>query len=512
MGRLPGEDANPLPGAALRHAATALEPPFIDLMLGQTASVAGPDLSELMLRPAAPVTIPAAEQTSARPIRPWRMEVPAEPAEEPVTSANGATAGQVSETPEQNPALRAPQGKVQSVSGIVRPNEERSGSAKLIPQAPPALPSRPKKAAIVPATETAQNAPQPDAAKPLRTERAARPAGSAVPAQQKPAAGTGSSVAPVPAAALKTAVSPASTADTQSGASAALATGLKPSVAVFSAALGERETPTPAQGVISTPVATVIAAPALTKTRIDRNGTVPRVEAKNDIADPAPATPLAFAPAHASRAGQHFPAEAPRSVSGKIASAASTIDKSAEPTARPAPPEAPGLANAMGSMAHVLRANPASFATPSLSNHAPGTVSAAFTRMDSAVPPWVLESTPQRLSVGVRDSALGWVEIRTHAATGQISAVLAAGTSEAHAALEAHLPDIRDFLAGQQVRVDQLSSERFSASPGSRDSAQENESRSGRSSHPQPPNRGLAPPAACSDATEESLSYINVRV
>jgi hypothetical protein len=140
------------------------------------------------------------------------------------------------------------------------------------------------------------------------------------------------------------------------------------------------------------------------------------------------------------------------------------------------------------------------------------TAATAFARMDSAAAPQVLESTPQRLSIGVRDTALGWVEIRAHAAAGQVSAVLATGSSEAQTVLQSHLPEMRDYLAGQQVRVDQLSSERFSAPGGSGGSSPGQEGRSAGSGDSRRQSDATALPAGMGDAGEESLSYINVRV
>jgi hypothetical protein len=139
-------------------------------------------------------------------------------------------------------------------------------------------------------------------------------------------------------------------------------------------------------------------------------------------------------------------------------------------------------------------------------------VSAAFTRMDSAAAPQVLESAPQRLSVGVRDSGLGWVEIRTHGVAGQVSAVIATGSSEAHAALVAHLPELREFLAGQQLRVDQLASEQYSTSAGGREAAPQREGPNGASQGSGASGEGPPMAAAFSEGAEESLSYINVRV
>ncbi|MGC2618114.1 MAG: flagellar hook-length control protein FliK [Acidobacteriaceae bacterium] len=158
-------------------------------------------------------------------------------------------------------------------------------------------------------------------------------------------------------------------------------------------------------------------------------------------------------------------------------------------------------------------------AAPSSAMHA--TAGGTFARMDAAAEPVVTESSPQRLAVGVRDAGLGWVEIRTHAAGGQVSAVLTAASSEAQAALSAHLPEVREYLAGQQVRVDQLSSEQ--RMPGGGEGA--GREPSGNAGNAQAGNApGGSASAGNSDAQEqgsaaalyagdgESLSYINVRV
>jgi flagellar hook-length control protein FliK len=133
--------------------------------------------------------------------------------------------------------------------------------------------------------------------------------------------------------------------------------------------------------------------------------------------------------------------------------------------------------------------------------------------MDSAAAPVVTESSPQRLAVGVRDAGLGWVEIRTHAAAGQVSAVLTATSSEAQAALTAHLPEVREYLAGQQVHLDQLSSERRSPGDGE-SSGREQGGNAGNAQNVTQEARKQSSDAAMfgGDANEESLSYINVRV
>ncbi len=132
---------------------------------------------------------------------------------------------------------------------------------------------------------------------------------------------------------------------------------------------------------------------------------------------------------------------------------------------------------------------------------------AAFERMDSAPPPQVLASGPQRLEVGIRDAGLGWVEVRTHAAAGHIAAVVAA-SPEAHTALAAQLPAMREYLASQHVRIATLASEPFSSS------AHSGQSSSGQA-QTQPESRGgseqLSLAGTAVEADEENLSYFSVR-
>jgi flagellar hook-length control protein FliK len=132
--------------------------------------------------------------------------------------------------------------------------------------------------------------------------------------------------------------------------------------------------------------------------------------------------------------------------------------------------------------------------------------------MDSAAAPQVLASSPRRLDVGVRNGGLGWVEIRAHAAMGEVSAVLSTSSGEAHAAVSAQMPEMREYLGTQHVRVDLLPSEQLAGSsrdgPGS--SGSEAEGRPG--GHAGESSRGLARSASADDASEDSLSYINIRV
>lgn len=136
--------------------------------------------------------------------------------------------------------------------------------------------------------------------------------------------------------------------------------------------------------------------------------------------------------------------------------------------------------------------------------------SATFDRLDSAAAPQTLESTPQRLTVGVQNSGLGWVEIRTNRDAGQISATVTTGSVESHAALSAQLPAVREYLAEHQVQVDSLGSERFSQSSGNREGSTQQQSPqqgAGENRNPEPIH---APVSSDSDADE--LSYISVRV
>lgn len=151
--------------------------------------------------------------------------------------------------------------------------------------------------------------------------------------------------------------------------------------------------------------------------------------------------------------------------------------------------------------------------------------SAAFERMDSGATPQVIESTPQRLAVGVRSPGLGWVEVHASNAAGQVSAAVVAGSAESHGAVSAQLPSVREFLAGEHVRVDNLTSERFPASSGGGEgfsggqsghearnqAGRESRDESGSEGGPSLNNRGSASTITAGRETE-SLSYINVRV
>jgi hypothetical protein len=142
----------------------------------------------------------------------------------------------------------------------------------------------------------------------------------------------------------------------------------------------------------------------------------------------------------------------------------------------------------------------------------PPAAGAAFERMDVAAAPRVLESTPHRLAVGVENTGLGWVEIRTSSTAGHVSATLASGTAESHHAIASQLPEVREFLAGEQVRVDNLGSERYFSSSGGRGGSTAEQGGGGGERGSGSPERD--PPAALrsQESDGDGLSIISVRV
>jgi hypothetical protein len=138
---------------------------------------------------------------------------------------------------------------------------------------------------------------------------------------------------------------------------------------------------------------------------------------------------------------------------------------------------------------------------------------ATFDRMDSAAAPQVIENSSRRLAVGVRNADLGWVEIRTSNAAGQVSATVATGSIESHNVVSAQLPSMREYLAGQQVRIDHLASESFSPSSGHRGASPGDQSRDGGGArNTKAPEQAIPARTSVADPDAESLSYINVRV
>lgn len=148
---------------------------------------------------------------------------------------------------------------------------------------------------------------------------------------------------------------------------------------------------------------------------------------------------------------------------------------------------------------------------PNDSPHVP--TGATFERMDSAGAPQVIENSSRRLAVGVRNADLGWVEIRASNAAGQVSATVATGSVESHNVVLAQLPSMREYLAGQQVRVDHLASESFSPSSGHREASPGDQFRDGGGDrNTKAPEQAIPARTSVADPDAESLSYINVRV
>lgn len=151
-------------------------------------------------------------------------------------------------------------------------------------------------------------------------------------------------------------------------------------------------------------------------------------------------------------------------------------------------------------------------AHPSVTAESAAHAGNAFERMDTLGAPQVLAGTPQRLSVGVRDPGLGWVEIHTRTSAGEVSAALATPSAAIHTAISAQLPAIRDYLSGEQVRVDHLTSEQFGASSGGRENSSGNQPQAKDSRDA--PARAIQSSLAeqSSESEGQCLSWIDVRV
>ena len=169
---------------------------------------------------------------------------------------------------------------------------------------------------------------------------------------------------------------------------------------------------------------------------------------------------------------------------------------------------AASIAGSHAASAVIATRLPAASTDPS---HVP--IGAAFERMDSAAAPQVIENSSRHLAVGVRNADLGWVEIRTSNAAGQVSATLTTGSIESHNAVAAQLPSMREYLAAQQVRVDHLASENFSASSDRREASSGDQSRDDEGARTAKVAEEAIPArASVTDADQDGLSYINVRV
>lgn len=144
-----------------------------------------------------------------------------------------------------------------------------------------------------------------------------------------------------------------------------------------------------------------------------------------------------------------------------------------------------------------------------------------------ASPGSVLHASAGRVTVGVHDPVLGWVEIKTQSSAGQVSAALVTASVQSHTSLAAQLPSIAQYLTEHDVRVSHLGVEHQPAGSNasmSFDSSASRE-RSGEGSAAGRPEAGtesterLEPspsmtvqPAWVEGMEEGRLSYISVRV
>lgn len=458
--------------------------------------------SELILRQAAPssaVAIPVVNPAQKFP-EPSEMqkEFAEELRPEGENAATSQTLGKASE-------LHVPQALAQPETGISSADETGSRPAETVPAVRSAAGPIAAKTATALASRATQSARKSSAAHAAPATKAPASVGPVAADPQNAAPTKASCFAAAPTADPKTGI----LADGPCPATAVAFQGTRSTVTAPNTHAGAKPGWIAPQSPAPVPASTVNAEPSAGKTQNDRSESRLHGSARSDGADPAPGPgPEAV---RIPRAAERSPSENLRTATAALASPANAAERSDAAAVQLTPAETTGVAISPGPTAHIVHMNPISAAVPS-SNGAPAAVSVAFARMDSAAPPQVLESVPQRLSVGIRDGGLGWVEIHTHAAAGQVSAVLATGSNEAHAALEAHLPELREYLAGQQVHVDQLASERFSSSGGRHEYSPQQEGRNADSGNANTTGDPLPIAAGFSDSAEESLSYINVRV
>jgi hypothetical protein len=466
------------------------------------ATISGPSFGEWMLRRAAPAVAGTVPQTASPAVTPDNWQTEMNLAQERTTATNRSDVSQTIST-----RVQSPKGSAPTAEELSDPGAETSSRLPNAVEAPSA--PAPARAYITARAQTTipQRLVRASTALLAKDQKATSRKATSAPAPQEGATESEAAAAPNPVSDAKIVAAPTDSDGARNDAIPAPVPESHTSLAVqatHAAATAIRTSKLEIDPALKASSTTEAAA---TGPRDGRN--VATAEAKGNSADPAPGT--VDDPPHAVRASRGAQAESPRSASGTSSSSLIASTKSAAFIAQSVSPQSPGCAPAGSSVPHILRSNIVSSAPPPPAG-APATVSAAFTRMDSAAPPQVLQSAPQRLSVGVRDSGLGWVEIRTRTAAGQVSAVLATPSGVAHAALQAQMPELRDFLAGQQVRVDQLASERFSFSRGSGEAAPQQEDCSAPSRDPDA--SGEAPPLvpAFGEGAEEGLSYINVRV
>jgi hypothetical protein len=483
---LQGEGGNPLPGMSTRHAAVAKGLAFGELMLQQRTVVPAPQ--------------------TARPLAvPENGEGERNLGAERATATNSSDAGPAVKTQEPKPINLSSPAEEPSAPN----NEESSEGSRDATEGPRAPASAPASVAAKAATGPQTQARR-STAQHAMTKKVTNVAGTTATAPQEATTRSEAPAKPISAADAQTIASRAGSIEGRSDAIAATAPGPNASMAapVVHPAGKTIEAPTRGTGSALNASGATEAVPV--SPRSDRSPAAPKAEGISKDGN-LTSVPIA-GPAPTGRTLQRIPVETPHSAPSKAVLPANAATNPATAIAQPATTGTPGVDNATGAIAHVFRGGPAGSAIVPASNREPIPISAAFTRMDSAVPLQLLESAPQRLSVGVRDGGLGWVEIRTRAAAGQVSAVLATGSSEAHSTLQAQMPELRNYLAGQQVRVDQLATERFLTSSGSRDPAPQQDGRNGPSRDSDAPREGTPMTAAPGEVVEEGLSYIDVRV
>lgn len=275
--------------------------------------------------------------------------------------------------------------------------------------------------------------------------------------------------------------------------------------------------PAPAQSTAN-PAAAVPASPgarAINSTARATRGTISAaslvpIAGAAQMASSAPglcAPPDASGAAHAARPAEHkVPAAAGERTA--LSPAGKEVLQAGAGTGAAAADPVPSAGPAVASHVTAARA-PAAAISAAVTHGSPELADAVFNRIDSGAAPQLLSRTPQRLDVGVRDAGLGWVEVRAHAAEGQIAATISTSPA-AHPGVAAQLPAMRDYLASQQVRVDTLSAQTFEASA---DSGRKSPGQQNTGHNPAGAAGATAAHAGFSaEAEPESLSWIDVRV
>jgi hypothetical protein len=102
----------------------------------------------------------------------------------------------------------------------------------------------------------------------------------------------------------------------------------------------------------------------------------------------------------------------------------------------------------------------AGFLLPHTQPAAAVTTGNPYQRLDqissAAAGPSILSAGTNRMTVGLHDPALGWVEIKTQLTAGQVAAALSTTSSQTHHDLAAQLPLLAQFLSDREVKVSSL--------------------------------------------------------